>query len=1255
MMTLRAALLAVFSIVSLLILGACGGESSDKSATVSITSIQPELAYTGVNTTISFEITPGAKTSEDELKWELDFGDGQTVSGSDLSGDATHIYQEAGDYQLTLSALAGADTLAEDTATLKVLGPVDLALSQTRATPANIRVGETLSISFTAQNIEDTAVEAPFRVHAYLSESAEVSPADIDDLLELGSTTVRANNDDEPVIEAGGSISPGFSAPIPEQTSPGDYYIVTWADPSGQFSDTNPDNNLDVSENIVRVQTPTQHIPDLEVLDVMLLPDRAFPTLNKVTRAFTISNQGGGDAVDVVAEVWLSVGDDELDPDEDILLEETAPFRVNAGEEALFDPKSFVLDEEIIPPAGEELEVYLIVEVAIQGDSPETNLDNNIAASKEPTIVSDERVDGTDIAVSDFEVSPEATYLNGTLHVTMNVKNEGTLDASSFFCSLYLGETPAVNTERDPRLTNINISSLPGGEERFIERDIKIPALFDPGTYYIYVVCDPQGTLDEPYRSNNQAIYESPIRITDQADIDLYVDSLTVPESAEVGDDITLVARLCVSGSNATGPTLGKLWRSAQSTPDFDAPALLEFDIPNINPGECLDLEIETVAECSDFKGQYQYGVKVDTEEQLPESDRDNNSALGNRSLAVSGEECSCEPDGRGNDEALNAYPIQPGSSSEQLCEPERCDYYSVELDADDSLIVNTTFEAERGELVTTLYDPSGLNQLDKDSNAGQQEVATFLASSAGAYIFSVCGMTSATQNLYELDVDVSAPPEGADVAARNLKVPARDSFSIGATFEVSFRVYNLGQADTPESFDARLVLSPTPTIGDGDDLLLEPATLSIPKISAGSSEEITATVTIPTSIDDGEYYLGVDLLLDDENPDNNQASSDKIRVETQCYDPLEPNDSFAEAAEISAGSYSNLVACTAADDYYKLCVENGKSFSARVEFDSSEGDIDMALYDEQYRRLATSAQVGSDFEEVGVDYVNGAQCYYLNVHLVTLEQVLQIDYDMTVALQDVDPELQCTGAFEPNDTIASASSLRAALGSSVELDRCPRGDTDFYYISLTAGQQVSFRGILDPADQQGTLRLQLYKPNHTVGPNQETAPGNPVAEIEDYRAPSTGTYYLQVTISGSQRRVTYDLEADGIGASGGVDLAVKDLTIGPGDYLPGDDVRFGFTLENLGADAATQPSYRVLLGDSETPDPDADLELDSFSLSSGLGGGDQIEVNGRADLPADAPWDEPAWLHIVAESHAETDINPANNTASTPIILSSQ
>ena len=1245
--------------LSLVVSWGCGGckngDNGGGEATVTINEVDPAAAYPGVTVTVSFAIEPGEGTSEGGMEWEVGFGDGTRTTGTGIEGEATHVYERAGQYDIEVVALFEGDEVGNAVQPIRVYSPVDLAIQGTAGAPRNARAGEDLQVSFEVVNNTAAEVFTPYEVAAYLSESAAIDVAELDDLVLLGSTTVEPDGEDEVVLESGGSRSSAFNVTLPDTLPGGDYYVITHLDPRGRLADTDVENNIDVSSAIVRVENLAEALPDPCVRDLYVTPDRAFPQLNAFTRGVVLCNNGGQDAFDVTVKTYLSVGDDEFDPDTDRLVDESDVVDVPAMDSEDIGPDQIVLPvgEEIVP-TGEDVEVWVIV-VAEQSEAEAADSDpeNNVLISAAPIVVTDEPVMGPDIVVRDFTVSPDSTFLNGSLNVTAEIANEGTVDVGSFFCGIYLGAGPRVDTNNDPRLTNINVPSLAAGAVNEVDMAVTVPGLYDPGVYYLYMVCDPLNALQEPFRSNNAFIYPNRITITDEADVDLFVESVTVPASADESTMVDVVVRACVQGSNPSGLTKARLFRSAGTQVDFNAPPVLEFDIPNILPGaeNCQDIPLQVEATCAQFQDRYIFGVEVDVDNRLPELDETNNRKTASAPLVVAGEFCQCLEDGfEPNDDVLTAVPVMEGVTEAAICTAGNCDFWGVDLGAGDSVVVRTLHSAEKGKLTTALFDTSGSQQLAVDSSADVQEVATFLVPTAGRYVVRVCGATAGDRNLYDLDVNVLPQVSGIDVLPRMVALPFGDSFSVGETIDISFRVYNIGTV-AAGAFDAEVYVSPDANLtDDGNNTLL--SSIPIASVPAGGIRDVTAPVTIPTTLADGDYHLLIVLdrqdVLTDADATNNRAVSRQFGVRTQCYDPLEPNDSVGQATTVNEGTYSNLQLCAAGDDYYELCLTTGQRFDVTVNFVDANGDIDLELLNDQQAPLDSSANAGTDVEQVALDFVNGDQCYYIHARLVTLDPMLETTYSMTINVEDVDPSLLCDSVFEPNDSFQTASSLAAALDQSFTLDRCPASDTDFYFVNLAAGQNVSFTATKNPTAQAGTLRLQLYHPNQTPGPNKETGPGVPSATIANFIAPTAGTYYLQVTVAGATRNVTYDLTATGLT---GVDLSPSNLVIGPGTYAPNDEIRFGATITNLRSTAATAPPYEVFFGESATHDPSSDTSLGTFSAPDVPGNG-SVMVNDKVDVPASATAGT-KYLHLVVDPGGTTgDSNPANNVTSSAISI---
>lgn len=1226
---------------------ACGGcdESFDGTATVVLESIDPAVGYVGVDASFELLVTPGANTTAEGMTWQVDFGDGAQVSGDGVSGTARHAFERGGEYEVIVKAVFDSVEVGRTTVNYRVLSPVDLELDSIRGAPANLRTEEDITVSLVMHNNTATDVVAEFAVGVYLSTSASVTAEDVGDLPFLGNLAIQGTGPDDPVIVSGDERSAGITTMIPANVPSGDYFVVGLIDPDLQVGDTNRTNNLRVSAGIVRIDNVMDSIPDVTIANAVVIPDRAYPTLNTITRGFTVQNLSNVDAFGVVHRTYLSVGDNILDATDDLIFE-SDPFDVVGRGLVEINPTAIVLDNEITPPEMQELKVYVLIVLEVT-DGAENNLDNNMAAFE--ILVTDQPVEGPDLAVKAFTVSPDRTFLNGTLEVSATIANEGTIDVGSFFCGIYLGANPRVNTQADPRLDNINIPAL-GSEESVVEeRLIVVPGLYDPGTYYVYIVCDPQNALQEAFRSNNSYVYLSPIVITDEVDVDIYPESVVAPAQVTDGGTFDVAINVCVLGSNPSGATQGKIWLSPGLNVNYNATPTLTFDVPNVLPGECEEVIVTLDADCLDFVDRYTVGVELDSTKVLPENDETNNRKAASGSTTIQGDYCACVEDSyEPNDRSLDAKLIPPGPLSAAVCLAGTCDFFAVDVAQNDSLIVRNTFDGSKGRLTTTLFEPSGVQAIDNDTALDTQEVATFLVPQTGRYIFSVCG-TGGTRNLYDLDVQVIPQAVGVDIVARDLSIPASTSYSVGANLDIGLRVYNVGQT-TASPFEAAVVISSNQIVGDADDVPV--TSIQVQSLAGGAFRDIVIPSVLPTSLTDGDYYIAVNLdpagQLLEANRVNNFAVSRKISVVTQCYDPLEPNDSFAGAKTVTAGSFNNLVACTAAPDVYRLCLADGKKFTAKILFDPAAADIDMELFNEQFQLIGSSA-TSAGVEQVSRDYVNGSQCFYLRTVVIALPgQIVETSYTMDIDVQDVDPALLCASAFEPNDSFNTSSSLLAATSQAFSLDRCPSTDTDFFYVDLTASQRVSFTASLVPIAQQGTLRLQLYLPSRTPGPNIETAPGVPSASLADYLVPQTGRYFLQVTVSGSQRNVTYDLDVSGLA---GVDLQPNNLAIGPGSYRANDEIRFGFVLANLGTTSVTTPGYELFYGTSATPNMASDISLGTY-VAPTIAGNSSASVADRANVPGSAAAGQ-GYLHLVIDPAGTTgDVNTANNIMTIPITI---
>jgi len=1240
----------------------CGGSSGDDGGRVevSIESIDPEPTSAGVETTIDFAFEPTGDLSASELGWRVEFGDGTSQSGEPgAATEVSHAWEQSGTFNLEVAAVLEGSTLGSARREFEVLGPVDVAVSEVSGRPLNVQSGDLLTIQFDVANQSANDLQTPFETSVFLIPD-DGSAVDADRLAQaepIATETIGSGG--EVVLEAGGTRTAGPQVTIPDDIESGAYRIVGWVSPEGQLGDDTPENNFAVGsepDGIVQVESSSTLLPDVDVRDVSVIPDRAFPALNELQRGFSLVNNGDTDAVGVTTETFLSEGDPEIDDDDLMVASSEEPVDVPAGSSVEVGPEQIVLNDDITAESGEK-EVYVVVRASLDGE--EANRENNVGVSDPPITVSDERADGPDIVVDEFHVEPSNTFLGGSLQVTGDVSNQGNVDVSSFICRVYLGQAARVDLENDSSFDTVTIQKLDSGESVEVDQTVTVNEIdASAGTFNVYMFCDPNGALDETFRGNNARIDTDPVEISETPNVDLQVASLDVPSSVQDGNDVTVTAEVCVSGDNASGETRGALYQTPGSTVDFSEEPLQTFAIPNINPGECQSVDVTYEADCRDFIDTYAIGVKIDTRDDLPENDEMNNSATGGNNLTMNGEFCSCPTDTFDpNDQRFSSATLQtPGKKSATICEPGDCDFFDIKVEENESLRVETTFRSEKGDLETTLFDPSGVTALDRDTTEDRQRVATFNVPSKDDYIFNVCAATPSTRNLYDMNVEIIPQPSGVDLIPRRPELPSSTTYTLGESLQTDLRVHNIGDRSSG-SFDVEFVITPDRKVDDGDDVPLDPSTVSVGTVNPTSRADTSNQLEIPTSLSKGDYYIAAKVdptnQVTEADNSNNVAFSKQITIETRCFDALEPNDSFANATPVSAGTFNNLTSCASENDYYELCLDSGEKFTTTVNYDPQEGDVDLELYNRNQQLIDSSATTGQGTETVSVNFVNGSQCYFIRPLLLTQQSMARTTYDMDIQVNNVRPSLQCTSRFEPNDSFQSATSLIKATQQSRSgtIDRCPASDDEFYRLNLSQGQTVSLTGTISPSSQPGNLRLQLYKPNQQPVRTKSTSPGSSSVQISNYTAPTGGTFFLEVTLTATQRNVTYELGAQGLG---GIDLKTENVGgfVTAKTYSPGDSLSVQFDITNLRSDRAKTPSYTVYLGDKSTLDRQNDTQLATGTLGSDVPGNSTVTDFTTITIPSSAP-SGTGYLHVeVDPDSTQTDPNMSNDVASASISL---
>jgi len=358
---------------------------------------------------------------------------------------------------------------------------------------------------------------------------------------------------------------------------------------------------------------------------------------------------------------------------------------------------------------------------------------------------------------------------------------------------------------------------------------------------------------------------------------------------------------------------------------------------------------------------------------------------------------------------------------------------------------------------------------------------------------------------------------------------------ALSASLEVSFVVVGGGsQGPEPPVFHA--VPAQSVTVGELLTVTLEatdpngdPVTFGIysgaPEGAAlhGAVFTFTPTAaqagmafTVTFSATDGTFtaYQTVDIQVAKEVP-----------AGTCADDPGEPNGDLATATPVDPGTYERTL-CDSEQvpldvDYYEVVVPAGKSLTATIAFEPSDGDLDLFLADGEGAVLATSETVNPT-EEVAWSVPEQSTLYVIVVGVG--QETFHMGYTLTIALEDVaacqdDPA-------EDNDTPATAKLL---TGDSVQGAICP-GDPDWWRVALQCGEEVTVT--LDTGGT-GDLDVGLWVPGDATGdPLGSSATEDAIETFTVDAVPASGDYPLLVVgYPASVGQGTYTL---GVTRSGG-------------------------------------------------------------------------------------------------------------------------
>lgn len=545
--------------------------------------------------------------------------------------------------------------------------------------------------------------------------------------------------------------------------------------------------------------------------------------------------------------------------------------------------------------------------------------------------------------------------------------NDGDAIQKAFHVALALSVDETFEAELDREIGRVAIPSMPQGLTTTSAIDLAgqtftVPDDMEPGTYYVFLVADPDAVVNECQELDNQLAAGNALVVDPEADRlpDLRIENLAVPEGTVVSQGRTLSWTYAINNAGEADARQFRFgfWISSDTTLDAGDLAIAPPE-DNLNRVQVMPAGLslgffKTWLVPDDLPdGDYYILGKVDALETVAESDEANNDAVSVNTFAMRYEAPDCF------DFELASVRVTPLTT-----------YWGGTVQVSLTVRNEGARDAPAGNIaraylsLTPTLSPANAQVVGNFTlgavAAGETETFEVLVPIGSDlpvlphYLGVVLDPTSAfgecsesnNAALFADPIRINAVAQ-VDLVATNLAYHPR-VVTAGQTIKVDYTIENRGTS-AATSFQAAVVLSAdtavsAASVASGVDIVVDRVT--VPLLMAGASRSAIRDVVIPSSLDHrvGSWYVAVladvdgFLSADVDVANNTRVSPDVLTVSGAaggCFeDDREPNDTRG-AGRILTGSQQirvdSLGSC-GNEDWFIVDVPAGRSLWVEVD-----------------------------------------------------------------------------------------------------------------------------------------------------------------------------------------------------------------------------------------------------------------------------------------------------------------------------------
>ncbi len=462
-------------------------------------------------------------------------------------------------FVLTVSDSRGGVSTAAATATVSFpdLRPVSITV------PATAAAGSDLAGTLTVNNPSAVRLAAPFDAAVYLSAD------DTLDALDARVATVSFSG-----LEAGQTLSTGFTAPLTLSFPPGSYRALVRVDPESRLIQSNRANDVAASAASLRVLGP----PDVIVNAILAGATAKVGKL--LSLSGTILNQGQQSTqTGFVGRAYLLRGQ-SFGPSDVLLGELAFPALASAGDSSF--STSFKVPHGTSPGAwfvGLRLDPGRLL-------ARELERSNNDGVTPSSTAI----VGLPDLRVGGLSAPSQATP-GAALPVTLQLRNAGgAAAAGNFTYWYYLSANPVATATGTFLGAVMQQDSIPADVTATHVDSRVVPRATPPGTYYLHASLDPLDAIEEEDETNNLGASGSTVTV--QSLPELLLVTAAMPAELSVRDPVRIPITVRNAGNALSSSYQVQAYRSSNRVLDLADVSLGSVTGAGLSPGTSATLQL---------------------------------------------------------------------------------------------------------------------------------------------------------------------------------------------------------------------------------------------------------------------------------------------------------------------------------------------------------------------------------------------------------------------------------------------------------------------------------------------------------------------------------------------------------------------------------------------------------------------------------------------------------------------------------------